>query len=753
MSEYRINNKQQKVLTDNSQQPADEIDLLRLFSSLLDSKWLIIIITAAFTFIGATYALLATPIYKGDALIQVEEKSSGLPGLNNLEEIMGQEQNPETEMALLKSRKILSYALDKLRLQIVAAPKYKGSLGEYYARVHGDQTTFNDPIIAVLFDSRYAWGGEKIKVTNFTVASQYLGNTFELINLGHNNYALYLDERQLLTGKVNELAATQSGDLKLLITSLESRAGTAFLIKRDYREDVIGHLQKTLTVKGEGNDSGILTATYQGADKSLVEDTLQAIMEGFLMQNISRMSAEIENSIDFLKTEIAKVKGDLEQAEVALNEYRLQNQSVDLSLETQSILEQVVVLDTRIDELSFKETELAQRFTKEHPSYVSLIKNKQKILGQKQELSAAVEQLPETQQQVLRFARDVDVNQLRYLALLNKKQELRVALAGTVGNINIVDHAVVGRAPIKPKKALIVVLACLLGGMFSIMVVVIKYTLTGGITNPEEFEDIGLNIYACIPLSDVHVRSEIKAKNQRKFASFSGKKSKVDKLPLLAIEHPTDISIEAIRSIRTSLHFSTVVAKDKLVMISSANPGVGKSFIAANLAVVISQSGQKVLLIDADMRRGCLHLLFQHQADDGLSEYLIGNNDWKNIIKQSSESNLSFISRGKNPPNPSELLSRERFTTLLKQLEGDYDLVIIDTPPILAVTDASIIGEHVGVSLMVARYNKSSLKEVGAALKRFDLNGVNIKGVVFNATEKRPNSYGGDYTYDYKSKS
>jgi tyrosine-protein kinase Etk/Wzc len=189
-------------------------------------------------------------------------------------------------------------------------------------------------------------------------------------------------------------------------------------------------------------------------------------------------------------------------------------------------------------------------------------------------------------------------------------------------------------------------------------------------------------------------------------------------------------------------------------MISGASPEVGKSFVSTNLAAVIAQAGQKVVLVDADMRKGYSHKLFNLTAEQVLSCNLIGDIDTAKAIKATTIENLDFISRGKIPPNPSELLMGERFSKLITELSAQYDLVIIDTPPILAVTDASIIGHHAGTSFMLVRFEQSSLKEVAAAANRFELNGIDIKGVIFNKVEKNASSYYGDYgyyNYEYKS--
>jgi tyrosine-protein kinase Etk/Wzc len=385
---------------------------------------------------------------------------------------------------------------------------------------------------------------------------------------------------------------------------------------------------------------------------------------------------------------------------------------------------------------------------------VSFKRQQSNLLKERDRITQKTSDLPETQQKLLHLMRDFEVNQEIYLALQNKTQELAIMKASTVGNVRILDTADVFPKAEKPKKPLIVIVATLLGGTLSIAFILIKAAFNRGITNPQQFEDIGLTVYATIPLSDTQVTFTETQKLKAKLSKSMGRKSKVIKEVLVAKENPTDSAIEAIRSLRTSLHFAMLEAKNNVVMISGASPEVGKSFVSTNLAAVIAPAGQKVILVDADMRKGYSHKLFDLTAEQGLSCNLIGDLDTAKVIKPTNIENLDFISRGKIPPNPSELLMGERFSKLITELSAQYDLVIIDTPPILAVTDASIVGHHAGTSFMLARFEQSSLKEIAAAANRFELNGIDIKGVIFNAVEKNASSYYseyGYYNYEYKS--
>ena len=221
---------------------------------------------------------------------------------------------------------------------------------------------------------------------------------------------------------------------------------------------------------------------------------------------------------------------------------------------------------------------------------------------------------------------------------------------------------------------------------------------------------------------------------------------------LLAIEKPTDIAVESIRSVRTSLHFAMIEAKNNRIMVTGPSPGIGKSFVSVNLAVTLAEAGKKVVVIDADMRRGTVYKYFNLEKSNGLSDYLVGDVSYEAIQSPSGVENLTVIGSGTFPPNPSELLMSGRFSEFLDKLSDDYDLVLIDSPPVMAVTDAIIIGQLTGTNLMICRFGVNPIKEIEVTATRLDRAGIDINGVVFNAMQQQNDSYGygyGYYTYNY----
>ncbi|MNE22836.1 Tyrosine-protein kinase wzc [compost metagenome] len=318
-----------------------------------------------------------------------------------------------------------------------------------------------------------------------------------------------------------------------------------------------------------------------------------------------------------------------------------------------------------------------------------------------------------------------------------------------MGNVRLIDTADVDRTkPVKPKKALIVLVATLLGAFLAIALVMLRKALNRGLESPEAIEQLGLPVYASIPYSTLQKAEEDKNTRGQGRANRAA--------PLLTTSHPTDLAVEALRSLRTSLHFAMMEASNNRLMISGPSPQVGKTFVSANLAAVIAQTGQRVLLIDVDMRKGYLHKMLGAPVENGLSDVLAKRCNLETAIHKTAIAGFEFMSRGQIPPNPSELLMHANFSALLEQVSGMYDLVILDTPPILAVTDAAIVGRQSGTNMIVTRFALNPVREVELTIRRFAQNGIDLKGAIFNGVEKRASAkygYGGYgyYQYEYSS--
>ncbi|HCI5413631.1 TPA: polysaccharide biosynthesis tyrosine autokinase, partial [Klebsiella pneumoniae] len=551
----------------------------------------------------------------------------------------------------------------------------------------------------------------------------------------------------IINGKVGELLDERGISLK--VDEISAKPGTEFSIVYVSRLKAITDLQDDIAVADQGKDTGMLTLSLTGDNPVLIERILNSISENYLAQNIARQAAQDAKSLEFLSKQLPEVRSDLDQAEDKLNQYRRKSDSVDLSLEAKAVLDQIVNVDNQLNELTFRESEISQLYTKEHPTYKALMEKRKTLQDEKSKLNKRVSAMPETQQEILRLSRDVESGRAVYMQLLNRQQELNIAKSSAIGNVRIIDNAVTQPKPIKPKKILIVLIGIILGVMTSAGVVLLRVILRRGIETPEQLEELGINVYASIPIAETFSKSVVQKKGW-------SKKSAEEIQGFLAVDNPADLSIEAIRGLRTSLHFAMMEARNNVLMISGASPNAGKTFVSSNLAAVISQTGKKVLFIDTDMRKGYTHKLFNENNTNGLSDILSGKVEINRALKKVVSGDFDFISRGMAPPNPAELLMHRRFGELLNWASENYDIVVLDTPPILAVTDAAIIGNYVGTTLLVARFELNTAKEIEVSVKRFEQAGVTVKGCILNGVVKKASSYYGygysHYGYSYTDK-
>ena len=713
MTTSSVSSRQNNAAVEN-----DEIDLGRLLGYLIDGRWWIVSITCFFMMMGVAYALLVTPVFKANALLQVEKKTSGTALLGDMADVLGGEQaDAAAEIELLTSRMVLGRTVQELHLDTVVIPDFFPLVGRGVSRLMGQPYP-------------------KMAVSRFEVAPELVGVPLTL-TLGEDKHFTLEVEGRVLEGQVGKLL--EQDDLTLLLSDVAAQDGQVFTLLKQPVLDVIGELQSGLQVSEKGKNTGIISLALEGEDKGRIRAVLDNISQNYLQQNVLRKTEEAQKSLDFLQTHLPQVKDDLNRSEELLNTYRQQNESVDLSLEAKAALDTMVGIEKQLNELTFREAELQQLYTRQHPAYIALMEKRQTLINTKNNINKSIKRLPKTQQDILRLTRDVQVGQEIFVQLLNKQQELNIMKAGTIGNVRIIDDAAVQTRAVKPKKPLIVVLATLLGGMLSVGLILVRAAFHRGVESPEQLEEMGLSVYATIPYSEDQAKIEQQKKKGRKAMALNE--------ALLAARNPADLAMESLRSLRTSLHFAMMEAKNNIVMISGPGPGLGKTFVSTNFAATLAMGGKKVLVIDADLRKGCMQKVMGQEMGAGLSAYLAGQSEMMQVISKTSFDGLDFVCRGAVPPNPSELLMHPRFKALLDWAAEHYDFVIVDSPPILAVTDAAIVGQHVGASLLVARFAKTAVKEVEVAIRRFEQNGVVIKGILLNAVEKKASSYYGNYGY------
>lgn len=714
----------------------DEINLAEYWDIIVDSRWLIATITALALVVGGAYAFLAKPVYESNLLIQVEDSSSSAKSFLGEAASLFDVKTPATaEIEIIRSRMVIGQAVDSTLLYIDARPRYLPLVGDWLAR---RAKTLSDP--GFLGMGGWVTGNEKIGVSAFDVPRELEGSPFRLTARGSGKYTLsHPDLEQELSGTVGAplIQSTADGTITLVVTALEAKPGAEFDLARNSRLNIIEGLQQSLQLAEKGRQSGVIDATLQDTDRNKLTRILNEIGQQYVRQNIERKAAEAQKTLAFLDVQLPQFKKQLNQSEEAYNRYRNQKGTVSLDEEAKLILSSSVDLQGKLLEAQQKRRELVSRFTAEHPAVKTLDEQIAAWNREIASLNARVKGLPSVQQDALRLERDVKVNNELYQQLRNNALQLQLIREGKIGNVRLIDPAATPEGPVKPKRGMIVALALVLGLLGGVMVALARNAFFRGIRNPQEIEaHTGLNVYSTIPLSDTQ------ANLARKVAE------KQPGVHILAHTAAQDMAVESLRSLRTALQFAMLEASNNRVLITGATPSVGKSFVSANFAAVLASGGKRVLLIDADLRKGHLNQFFGTSRSGGLSELIAGTIKPAQAIRREVLPNLDLITTGMLPPNPAELVMSGAFANLLESLSTDYDLVIVDTAPVLVAADTLSVAMHVGTLLLVARAGQTQIGELHETARRLAHAGKSATGVLFNAIDLSRRHYG-SYGYKY----
>jgi len=708
----------------------DETSFLELLDIVLDNRWLIAAVTVLGIAVGVAYALLATPIYRASTMVQVEESKGGAGTLLGEAASLFDIRSPASaEMQILRSRLVIGQTVQNLGLDLEVKPRYLPVLGPWLAR-HASEPS--DPGFLML--SGYVNGNESLRVDRFEVPEALEGERFR-VRLTARGYELLSPDSQSLGAQSigQPLAFSASGEQGLLlVTAAVGKPGAEFNLTRHVRLDVIEQLQKDLVITEEGKQSGVIRASLEGGDAREIARVLNEIGALYVRQNVERKVAEADKSLGFLSTFLPELRKQLEASETRLSQFRNRNSSFDLDTEGKLILEQAVKAQTNVLELQQKRKELRALYTAEHHTVRTIDAQIASLRGELDGLNGRVRKLPDVEQELLGLTRDVKVNNELYVKLLDNAQQLRLVKEGKVANVRIVDSAATPRKPAKPLRALCVLLATILGLLAGLALAFLRNSLRPGLKDPSEIEQrTGLHVFATVPHSDA----------QTKLLRETGKYT--TRRPLLATAYPQDAAVESLRSFRTALQFTMLDSAVNIILISGPTPGVGKSFVSVNMAAVLGAANKKVLLVDADLRKGRLNHDIGVNRKEGLSEIICGTLQLDKALHREVAPNVDFLSTGMLPPNSAELLTKPSVQALLQQAARHYDWVIVDTPPVLAASDTAILAPMAGAVFLVARAEESTQGELQESAKRLLGAGVTVNGVIFNDIDTTRHRYGG----------
>lgn len=731
---------------------SDEFDLHEALDTLLQYAWLIGIVLVLALAAGVGYALLAPPIYRADALVQVEEKKgTTLGGLQQIAAALEVGQSPtQGEIEILRSREVLMKAIaaTSANLEIDVANRFP-LLGQWMARRYERLNDDLAPAPAAWL-AGYAWGGEKVELSGMTVPEAWHGERFILVAMPGNRWQLRdSDDASVAEGAVGQQVDFNLGGrtARLGVKSMQAKPGTKFSVVPMSPVEAYAAILRELRVAETARQSSVIRVSFEHENRDFAVRLLNELASAYLSQNVGRRSAEAQQSLNFLEQQLPQLKKSMESAEEALNAFRTRTSTINVDKETEALLDKSVQIERNRVELGLKRSQLLQRFLPDHPDLRAVTDQLSSMDRENNRINDTINKLPAQQRDLLRLMRDVQVGTQLYTALLNNAQELRIAKAGTIGNVRIIDYAVESEKPVRPQRGLIVSVALVLGLLLGIVAAFAARSLRPTLRSTEAIEQTtGLVTYAAVPESKIQERL-LPRKDKH-----SGRRPQQDTSKrLLTLAAPEDPAIESLKSMRTGLTFALLGSENKTIVITGPTAGLGKSFVSSNLCAVLAQADKRVLLIETDLRRPLLHVYFGLTKGRGLTDVLAGEAPVDAALRRDVVPGLDVLPAGSTPPNPAELLMAPQFKELIDRVQTDYDYVVLDSAPVLPVGDTLALVQHAAATFIVVRAEESTAREVRDAARRLETAGANIKGVIFNAVKKSRIGYGYGYYYKYYS--
>ena len=715
----------------------DEIHLSEYFDILIDRKWLVMSVAAIVLGLGVAYAVFSTPVYQSNLLIQVEDSAPDAKGfLGDATSLFDVKTPAIGEIQIIRSRMVLGPTVDNILLSTDAQPKFIPVVGTWLAK---RSVGLSEPGFFGM--GGFVSGTERIDIKRFDVpASMEDGPEFTVTALANGQYTLAHESLATpLTGTVDTLLSFENdgGTIALFISRLDGKPGAQFTIHRASQLVTIEQLQKRLVLAEQGKQSNVINVSLEDSDRFRLSRTLNELGKQYVRQIVERKAAEAEKTLNFLDRQLPEFRKQLEASEAAYTKFRNKNGTVALDEEAKLVLAQTVELQTKLLETQQRRRELAARYTDINPRMETIDAQVGAINRQIGAINSRVGTMPTLQQDAFRLERDVRVNSELYKSLLNSSLQLRLVKEGKIGNVRLLDKAVESKLPVKPQKPLIVALALVLGLLAGTAAAIIRSFYSGGIRSPQEIEThTGLHVYSSVPFTAEQDLLE------KRIAS------KTKGIQLLAHSYPENPAIESLRSLRLAIQFATLDSGNNRVLVTGATPSVGKSFLSSNFAAIMAGAGKRVLLIDADLRRGHIHQQFGVERLVGLSDVVAGLLTPEQAIRPQILPNLDLLTTGKLPPNPADMMMSDSMARVLETLGTQYDYVIIDTPPVLVAADAAAVAPLVGAVLLIARSAVTQLGELNESAKRLTRAGSQVSGVLFNAMDMTQRHYGaGGYKY------
>ncbi len=771
----------QKTPYKNMNNRGDANHFLKLFAR---NKLMTLLITSLFILGGLAYIYLATPVYETYSTIEVSGDKLDIDIMNR----KGYDKDStliDTEVEVLRSRKIISEAIDKIGYQV-----------RYFQKSN--------------YKTRELYKNSPIELSNLKVKNhEFYGVWFYLKAIDGERFKLYtkpdglIDTLKSMIFGEDPTKVVLSGEYKfgekidtpyfsVIINKKGVVDGKTLIFEVMDKNSAIDAVSKNLSVFPVAKNGSIIKMIYQDNIPKRAKDFLDALMDTYISKSVSKNTTEASQALVFVDAQLKKVKEKLRKSAMKLENYKEENNLMNIDSESDVTIKQLSKYKSELSDLKIKENAfqslyeefkkgnygavsslardypvletllsdlqkaksnkitLLTSFTESHPD---VQKANEKIEDIKMALESAIEsindslrekrraiedtlysketmlsKLPEKERELADLKRTYEVNQKTYQFLLEKQSEMSITKAAKVSSNRILDRPIVAKKPIKPNKAMALGVSALLGLLTSLFFMLLRDFMDNKIKSRDDLVSTSeLPFYGIVP----HVKSADK---------------------MFVLEDQQSVASEAMRLIRTNLEFVSTPNKSKVIVVTSTVPGEGKTTTATNLATVFGMSDKKTIVISLDMRRPMLHRVFALTNKVGMSTVLSNNSDLKEVIWEHKKiKNLDIITSGPIPPNPSELIQAGKLDDIMEELRENYDYIIVDAPPIGALTDSILLMKLADISLVVFRSEFSEKEFISSLEDMVNSYGIENVGTVLNDVKPKNLSQSFfKYSYTYK---
>lgn len=750
----------------------------------LQDKWIYFVIALFFT-LGAAflYNKFSTKIYRVQASILLKEETTGSLGADELFKLLPNATNKtgkkiEDQIGIITSYNTVEAALKKLNFGV-----------SYYTEgIFSIQEQYDNFPIGVIVDSSSTY------MVDVPIYVEVLSEDKYLLKIDAEDVKLYdIKENRIVSGLIPSVSIEKEGRfgepftekyLSFTVNKTDeviSDDNKELFFKIHSLESLVKNYQKKLEVAQFSSFSNILTLGIEGPIVNKDVDFLNAVMDAMVQTSLHEKDQKGFKTISFIDAQLATIADSLAQTENNLESFRTQNNLVNIGSQSNNMLERLSYLEgqraeirTRLNDLrninsylnsnkGLSNVSATMASGIDDPVFNSLIMeliqlNQQKaglnlsvqtgnplleqieaktneIRSSLEEilknlinsantaltdynnqiniLQANVNKIPKSERQLVGIERKFSFNDETYNFLMEKKVQAGIALATNTPDVNIVNvPRMVGNGPVSSQGSKIYMMAFLLGLLIPTSLILFKDALNDKITGKDDIKEI-----TNIPLLG--------------FIPFSEHKD-----PKVVYNHPRSATAESFRSVRSNLNFfnNTNGSKSKVILLTSNIPKEGKTFCSINLTAVFAMAGEKTILLEFDLRKPTVSKVLNVSNGLGLSEYLSGNASLKEIIYKVPDQNFYVISAGAIPPNPSELILRDRTKELFQMLKQEFDIIVVDSPPVGLVTDASILQNYSDKNIMICRQDHTTKEMLGNAQELYDDNKIKNLSLILNGT-------------------